>query len=330
VQYVLEGSVQRSGDRIRITVQLIDALNGHHIWAERYERELKDIFALQDEITIKILSAIRVKLTEGDQASGAEKYFKGKQGLDCYMKIVETKKYYEGHNVEALRAASRIAEEVLAMCPENPITYVLLSDIHWLTYWLGPKQSRRESIEKGIEMAEKAIAMDDSIPGPYSQLGLFYSLKREFDRAIEKAERAVALAPGMMSTNQCLAMSLYYASRAEEAIPFFQKAIRLNPVGSTGVYLNFAAALKNTGRFDEAVAAYKKSIQRAPDNIFAHIGMAVTCIMMGHEEEARAEAAEVLKINPNFSVDSWAESLVFRDQSDTDRIVNALRKTGLK
>jgi len=330
VQYVLEGSIQRSGDRIRINAQLINALTGRHIWAERYERELKDIFALQDEITINILTAIRVKLTEGQKLSGTEKYFRGKKGLDCYLKMLEARKYLQGHNVEDTRAGGRITEEMMAMCPENPMAYAFQAYSYWMAYWLGPVQSRRESIEKGIEMAQKALAMDDTIAGAHSFLGMFYSLRREFDNAIAEGQRAVALDPGGATAHMFYAMSLYYVGRSEEAIPLFQKAIRLDPVGTTGLYLNFAHALRVVGRFEEAISAYRKSIQREPNNIFAHIGMAVTYIMMGREQEARAEAAEVLRINPNFSVDSWARSLAFKDQSETDKVVNALRKAGLK
>jgi adenylate cyclase len=330
VQYVLEGSVQRSSDRIRINAQLIDALTGRHVWSDRFDRDLKDLFALQDEITLKILTAMRVKLTEGEQASSWEKYFRGKQGLDCYLKMMEVRNYLGGHNMKDLQMARPIVEEVIAICPENPMSFGTMAYFHWMEYWLGPVQSRRESIEKGIQMAQKAIAMDDSIALAHSLLGMFYNLTREYDKAIAEGERALALDPGGVRVNMGLAMSLYYVDRSEEAIQLFQKAIRLDPIGSTGLYLNFANALKNAGRFEEAISAYKKSIQRAPDNIFAHIGMAVTYIMMGREEEARAQGAEVLRINPNFSVDSWARLLPFKDQSTKDRVVNALRKTGLK
>ena len=121
VRYVLEGSVQRSSDRIRINAQLIDALTGNHLWAESYDRDLKDIFALQDEITIKVLRATQVKLTEGGRVGGPEKYFKGKQGLDCYLKIMEGEKYRQGWNIEDNRMARRIAEEAIVMCPEKPL-----------------------------------------------------------------------------------------------------------------------------------------------------------------------------------------------------------------
>ena len=330
VRYVLEGSVQRLAGRIRINAQLIDALTGRHIWAERYERELRDIFAVQDEITINILTAIRVKLTEGQKLSGTEKYFRGKQGLDCYFKMLEARKYLQGHNVEDTRAGGRIVEEMVAMCPENPMAYAFKAYSYWMAYWLGPVQSRRESIEKGMEMAQKTLAMDDSIAGAHSFLGMFYSLRREFDKAIAEGERAIALDPGGTTAHMFYAMSLYYVGRSEEAIPLFQKAIRLDPVGSTGLYLNFGHALRVTGRFEEALLAYKKSIQREPKNIFAHTGMAATYILMDREQEARAEAAEVLRINPNFSLDSLARSLPFKEQSMIDSYIGALRKAGLK
>jgi len=154
---VLEGSVQRSGDRVRITAQLIDALTGDFIWAERYDHDLKDIFALQDEITIKVLGSTKVKLTEGGQVGRSEKYFKGKQGLDCYLKIMEGRGYLERWNIEDNNLARRMLEEAIAMCPENPMGYVHLGFGFRNDYWLGNTKSPRETIEKGIELAQKAL-----------------------------------------------------------------------------------------------------------------------------------------------------------------------------
>jgi tetratricopeptide (TPR) repeat protein len=283
---------------------------------------------------MKILTAIRVKLTDGEQAStGAkyyEKYYKGKQGLDCYLKLMEVIKYHRGHNIEDARVARRIAEEAIEMCPENPRAYLMLGWIHQMEYLLGIGKSPRESIEKGIELAQKALAMDDSIASAHGLLSLFYSYKREYDKSIAEAERAVALDPGGSIVNMHYAMSLNYAGRSEEAIPMFQKAIRLDPVGTTSIYLHFGSALRITGRFEEAVSAYKKSVQREPNNIFAHVGLAATYSTMGREKEARIEAAEVLRINPKFSVDSYAKILPFKDQSVIDNMISAMRKAGLK
>ncbi|MDI7261622.1 MAG: hypothetical protein QME90_17115 [Thermodesulfobacteriota bacterium] len=143
VRYVLEGSVQRSADRIRISAQLIDAFTDHHLWAGRYDRDLKDLFALQDEITIKILTAIRVKLTDGEQASIIEKHFRGEQGLDCYLKMLEGIGYVQRWNIEDNNLGRRMIEEAVAMCPENPVGYLSLGWAYhqypltfpWESFW---------------------------------------------------------------------------------------------------------------------------------------------------------------------------------------------------
>ena len=309
VRYILEGSVQRSGDRVRITAQLIDALTGNHLWAERYDRDLKDIFALQDEITIKILTAVQVKLTEGEQSLGGGKYYRGKEGLDCYLKYLEATNYLRRANIDDNNVARRLIEEAISMCPESPNGLSPLGWIEISDYWYGNTKSPRETIEKGIELAHKALAMDDSIAEAHSLLSAFYIPKREYDKAIAEGERAVALLPNVASAQFRYADSLRYAGRSEEAIPVYQKAIRLSPLGWSNLFSNYANALRIVGRFEEAVSAYKKAIQLAPNAILAHVGLAATYIMMGREKEARAEAAEVLRINPKFSLDSYAKAL---------------------
>jgi adenylate cyclase len=330
VRYVLEGSVQRSGDRIRITAQLIDALTGHHLWAERYDRDLKDIFVLQDEITMKILAATQGKLTEVGQVRSPEKYFKGKQGLDCYLKLLEGLNYLERNTIEDTNLARQIAEEVIAICPEVPMAYILMSNVHSNDYWLGSTRSPRESIEKAIELAQKSLALDNTLAWTHGHLSLLYTIKREYDKAIAEGERAVALNPSWATGIASYAMSLDFAGRSEEAIPLFQKAIRLNPFGPVFYYLHFGNALQMTERFEEAVSAYKKAIQRTPNNMWAHLMLTATYSKMGRETEARAEAAEVLRINPKFSLDWWAKTSAYKEQSTRDNLFDALQKAGLK
>jgi adenylate cyclase len=240
VQYVIEGSVQKSADRVRITAQLIDALKGHHIWAESYDRELKDIFVLQDEITIKILNGVRVKLTMGGEVSmaqkSAERYYKGKQGLDCYLKLMEANGYSQRFNIQDSGIARRMIEEAIVMCPENPMGYLSLGWVYHSDYYLDNKKSSQETLNKGIELAQKALAMDDSLSGPHGLLCAVYLAKREYDKAIAEGERGVALNPGGTAELIQYAASLCYAGRAEEAIPLFQKAIRLNPFNPQGLY----------------------------------------------------------------------------------------------
>jgi adenylate cyclase len=330
VRYVLEGSVQRSGDRIRISAQLIDALTGYHLWAERYERDLKDTFALQDEITLKIVNAMAVKVLNEDLLlmGGAST---AKLGLDCFMKINEGMKYNENLDLEGSRVARRIAEEAITMCPEVPMTYVLMGFVHQTEFWHRVGKSPQESIEKGIEMAQRALALNESTSMAHSLLCSLYSYKREYDKAITEGERAVALDPSGASTHQMYALSLTYADRSEEAIQMYQKAIRLNPLGGSFLYVSLGNTLWRAERFEEAVSAYKTGLQRAPDNIYSHIGLAGTYSMMGREKDARAEAEEVLSLNPKFSLEFYKErAFMYKDQAQVDRFIAALRKAGLK
>jgi len=332
VRYVLEGGFQRSGDRIRITAQLIDALTGNHLWAERYDRDLKDIFALQDEITLKILTGVQVKLSGGDVARAekfAEKYYKGKQGLDCYLKLMAAVPHLIRGNIESNNQARQMIEEAIAMCPENPVGYIQLGWVYYNDYGLGNTKSPQETIEKGIELAQKALAMDDSMADAHAVLAIFYARTRDFDKAIVEAERGVTLNPGGMACLQIYGDCLCYAVRPEEAIPVLEKAIRISP-STHSLYTDLGRALRMTGRLEESVSAYKKAIQLEPNSIRSHTGLTFTYITMGREKEAHAEAAEVLRINPKFSVESWGKINQFKDQSETDKLVNALHNAGLR
>jgi adenylate cyclase len=332
VRYVLEGSVQRSTDRIRVTAQLIDALNGLHMWAERYDRNIEDIFALQDEITLKVLTAAQVKLTGlgTDQASLAEKLFKGKQGLDCYLKTLEARAIHDRFTIEASKDVRRLAEEVTSMCPENPAGYYLMAVAHQDDYWFGTSKSPRESLDKAVELMQKALQIDDSSGRLHGFLGQLYTMRREYDKGIEEGERAVALDPGGAPSLYFCALSLNFAGRYEDAITLLQKVIRLDPLGSSHYYNQLGNAFLFAGRFEEAVPTYKKLIELAPNNIYGHSNLAATYIMLGREEEARAEIAEVRRINPKFSVDFFRKTSALKDRSKIDEIANALSKAGLK
>jgi adenylate cyclase len=333
VRYVLEGSVQKSDDRVRVTAQLIDAITGNHLWAETYDRDMKDIFALQDEITLKVLTGVQVKLVLGAdvaraQQRYAEKYYSGKQGLKCYLKIMEGTEYAMRRTAEDNNVARRIAKEVLATSPGVPSAYVLMGYVHYVDYYIGsPPQ---ESVKKGIQMAQKAVALDDTFAEAHGLLSSLYILNRDYDKALVEAERAAALDPGGASVLARCAYTLVYAGRYEEAISLVQKALRLDPMGSQAYPNTLGASFLFTGRYKEAVAAYKKALQTTPNYLWTHIHLTATYSLMGREKEARTQAAEILRIKPNFTVDWFVEKSVIKDQSIIDKIANALRKAGLK
>ncbi len=331
-RYVLGGSVQRSGDRVRITAQLIDALTGTHLWANQYERELPDSFAVQDEVTINILSNLQATLLFGGRGMSARfaKYFSGKHGLDCYVKFMEAEGHYLRWNIEDNTRARRITEEAIALCPENPKGYEVLGWVYHHAYWLGDTTAPRVTFEKSLDLAQRALTMDNSMHSAHCLLSNLYAMQGDQARAIGEGERAVALNPGDAYAVSDFAWSLNLAGRSEDAIPVFQKAIRLTHVGPFSLYRGYGLALRRTGRFAEAVSAYQKAIQIVPESGTAHLGLAATYGLMGREWEARDEAAQVLRINPKFSLDYFAKLPGFQNQSERDKVVGVLRQAGLK
>lgn len=275
---------------------------------------------------MKILTGVKVSVTGLESSS---KHFKGKQGLDCYLKLAQAQPLLFRWNILDNNIARHMIEEAITMCPENPLGYVYLGWVYQHDYWLGNTRSPQETLEKGLKLGQKALGMDDSISDAHSLLCWLYILKKEHDKAIAEGERAVDLDPGGALSLDIYAASLVYAGRPEEAIPLYQKAIRLNPFFSNP-YLDLGVALRITGRYEEAESAFKKAIQLTPDSILAHIGLTVTYSMIGREKEARAEAAEVIRINPKFLVDNFAKVLPYKEQSEVEKSINALRKAGLK
>jgi adenylate cyclase len=182
VRYVLEGSIQKVGDRVRITAQLIDALSGHHLFSERYDRELKDILSLQDEITMKILTAVQVKLTVGEGALVQEK---GTKNLDAYLKVLQAREHKGGvMNKERVEKAIQLLEEAIVLDPEYAFAYSILSTAHMDLVALGASDSPRESLRRSIELGKKAVTLDESNPAAHANLAFPYMFLKEYDKGI--------------------------------------------------------------------------------------------------------------------------------------------------
>jgi adenylate cyclase len=195
---------------------------------------------------------------------------------------------------------------------------------------MGRSKSRRKSLEKAHELVQKALALDDSLPAGHTILGMIYVQKRQYDKAIAEGERAVALDPNGADALLALGHILNISGRPEEAIPVLKKALRLNPFPPSAYFAVLGMAYRMTGRYEEAIAMSKKAIEGAPDFLPAHRNLAAIYIHLGREEEARAEAAEVLRINPKFSLERFAKMRVQKDKAALERFIDALRKAGLK
>lgn len=327
VQYVLEGSLRKVGDRIRITSQLTDALSGHHLWAERYDRTVKDMFTIQDEITKNIITALQVKLTEGEQA---RVYAKGTDNLGAYLKIMEANWLLQQSTKEQVIKARQLAEEAISLDSNYALAYSALGHYHIMDMWLGLSKSPKESGMRAIELYQKAITLDSSLAHARIRLGYIYAaMIRQHDKGIAEGEKALALAPNSADIVNMYAIILTYAGRWHEAIPLFREALRLNPKPPNNYYRHFAVVLRETGQYDEAASLLKKAIKQEPDDIFSHLVLTTVYSYAGRQEEARAAAAEVLRIKPTFRIEQLPQG-THKDLAIVEHENEALRNAGLK
>ena len=326
VRYVLEGSIQIDEDKVRITAQLIDAVKGYHVWSERYDRDLKDIFALQDDITKKILTALRVKLTSGEDA---RIYAKSTDNLEAYLKSLEGYKYLMLHNEEANHLARQMFNEAIALDPNYSAAYQNLAWTYVFDVGYGWTKSRAKSLEKASEYAEKALALDDSQAYAYAALSAVHVQKGELKEAVALREKAVDLVPNSANYHALLGLGiLWMGGRTDEAIQEFKIANRLDPFPPNWILYYLGVAYRVKGEYDKAIEIFKKVIKRNPDYWLSHLGLAACYGLQGREEEARAAATEVLRIRPNFSIAKIKSP--YRDPADKNRTLEVLRKAGLK
>ena len=324
VRYVLEGSVRKEMERVRITAQLIDAVKGIHLWAERYDRDLKDIFAIQDDITKQIIAALHVKLTIGEDA----RIIAGNtNSLDAYLKYLQSREYHMRMNKEANLTSRRLLEEAISIDPEYGTAYALLGATHMLDVFLQATNSPNQSLGKAIELEQKAIALGADAHGV---LGFLYTIIRQHDKAIVECQQAVELNPNSATARTFYGLALNLMGRFEEAVHELEQGVRLDPFSSSFSLRSLALAYCNVGRSEEAIEICKKAIQKAPDDLIARIIFIQAYSLAGQQEEAQKEAEEVLRINPNFSLESYAKTLGYKNQAYTDRVIATLRAAGLK
>jgi len=226
VQYVLEGSVRRSGEKVRITAQFIDAIKGHHLWAEHFDREAKDILTVQDEIALKIMKALHVKLQAGQLGSETGR---GTTNLQIFLKSMEARGQVLRYTKEGNARARQIFEEVIALDPNYARGYSGLAISYSADVWLGTTKNPRDSLSQAVEFAEKAVSLDESDATAQGVLAYLFAMTRQYDKAVSQAERALVLDPNSYSVINNCGLALAYSGKHEEALPLLERAVRLNP-----------------------------------------------------------------------------------------------------
>jgi adenylate cyclase len=325
VRNVLEGSVRKAGDKVRITAQLVDAKTGNHVWAERYDRDLKDIFAVQDEITKKIITALQIELTEGEQA---RVYERGTKNIEAYLKVLQAAEVGRRLNPEDNLKARRMAEEAIALDPNYASAYRELGATHMREVWLRITKSPRDSLRRAAELAKKALALDESLPPAHTLVGQVLLLSRAFDKAIAQGQRVIELDPNGAESHWYMGAALVFAGRPEEAIQSFKKAIRLNPFAPSHYFHTRAVAHWYLAQYEEAIKWGEKAVKRSPQNQISHSVLTMSYSSAGREEEARAQGAKLLKVNPKYCVRRGGKGR-FKDPEPNERFKNALLNAGL-
>jgi TolB-like protein/class 3 adenylate cyclase/Tfp pilus assembly protein PilF len=326
VRYVLEGSVRKAGEKVRITAQLIDAKTGHHLWAEKYDRELKDIFALQDEITKSIITELQVKLTEGEQARLRAK---GTDSLEVYLMVIEGRELVRAFNIEHNRKARQLLEEAIELDPNHAPAYRWLGSSHSVDVWLGASKSPRDSLKRAVELQKKALSIDSSLGDAHAVIGSIYILTKQYEKGMSDLEKAVELYPNGADLYGYLASGLLYTDELDEAILISKKAIRLNPMAPSWCLNNLAAMYRSKGIYEEALVWSEKAVKQEPEYTIGRINLSSIYSLLGRMEEARLQADEVMKLNPKFSLKRLEKTLPYKNPEVKKRYIEALRRAGL-
>ncbi len=326
VRFVLEGSVRKASGRVRITAQLVDGASGGHLWAERYDRDLTDIFAVQDEVTQHIVSALSLKLTRDERQRLARKGTENLEAYDCYLRGRES---YWRFTREAITQAKPMFERAIALDPGFAAAYASLARCHNLDYINGWSESPEESQRRAYELALKAVSMDAVEPQGHYALGTVHLWRKELEPAIAATEKAIALDPNFGPSYATLGLILHYAGRSAESLDLIAKAMRLDP-HYPGMFLHFVGqAYFTLGRYEEAAAALIRRLVRNPDTDSSRVLLAACYGHLGQPEAARAEWREALRVNPAYSLENRRRILPYKDPRDFERVVDGLRKAGL-
>jgi adenylate cyclase len=328
VSHVLEGSVRRTGDRVRITAQLIDSAAAHHLWAERYDRRLEDIFAVQDEITREIVAALDVKLLRGEQAVVWRRLLRRPEALDAYYRGLDS---LNRITREANDQAARSFEQVIRIEPGSPMGYLGTAWTHLSASRYGWSDSAPESQRQAAQLARKALDLDESCADAHALLGYHHLLSHEHDEAIAAGERSVALNPNHADNVANLACSYAVSGRPADAIVAMRRAMRLCPTYPAW-YLNILGfAHYQVGEHDDAEQVLRLALEREPAYTDCRLILAGAHQARGRTDDAKRETREVLRLEPTFRLKQIEARLaIVKDREMLARFLSMLRQLGLE
>jgi adenylate cyclase len=330
VRYVLEGSIRRSGDRVRISGQLIDAGTGAHRWAERYDRKLEDVLAVQDEVARTIVGILAAHVSKAEIERTLVKPAATWQASDYYMRAANTLASFRSSlKMEELYEARRFLEHALSVDPNYARAHAELSRTYTTAFVnsIDADFLNQAALDRAYQSARKAVQLDPNLSQAHADLGYVLTYKRQNEAAIAEFERAIALNPNY--TDWRFASALVYAGEPAKAIAVVEAHIRLDPFYAPVAPGMLGLAYYMLRRYAKALPLLRECVLRAPNFRAGHIWLAATYAQLGQLEEARAEAAEILRIEPKFTITGTQRISVFKVTEDADHFSDGLRKAGL-
>jgi adenylate cyclase len=326
VRYLLEGSVRKADNRVRINAQLIDAATGDHIWAERYDSELGDIFKLQDDVTEKIVTALDIEI---EIETTARALAKPTENLDAYDYLLRGRQHLFQVTQSSNGRAREMFRKAVELDPEYARAYANLTWTHLNDWRLGWTDDPEQALGLAYAAAQKAVTLDDFDAGNHSALGDVYLWLKQHGQAIVELERALALNRNDAGSHASMGDILTWAGQPEAAIEPIERAMRLNPhYPITYIwYLGHANFLLQ--RHDAAIRALRQLSNRKPDFLAAHLYLAATYSELGRDDEAKAALAEAYALNPRLSKRVLTVILPYKEASHLARVLAALNKAGL-
>ena len=326
VRYVLEGSVRRIGDQIRINTQLIDATTGGHVWADRYDGKLDNIFAVQDAIMAKVVEALELHLTDRERAQRGEG--PKTDNLEAYDLVLQARKLLTRFDHKAAAEARDLLRRAIEMDPSYAEADTLLGFYHF-DEWRVWGQQRDQNLARALELGDTAVELDPSDPAPHVLLAMVYQFRREFDAANAAADTALALRPNDAIALSNLGSMLAWAGRSEEAIDVLQQAIRLDPFHPPNYLERLADAYAGVGNYEQCIEVAERGVALDPNYVGLHVSRAGCYAALGRIEEAKAAAAEILRTNPRFTLKAFTSYAPFSSERDRERRVKLLRIAGV-
>ncbi|MBR0694646.1 adenylate/guanylate cyclase domain-containing protein [Bradyrhizobium lablabi] len=326
VRYVLEGSVRKAAGRVRITGQLIDAITGAHIWADRFERELTDVFALQDEVTVAVVAAIQPKLLQTEIAIATRRRPEDLTAYDLYLRALP--QFYLTTR-EGFAEAIRLAHRALELDPRFGAVAALAGACHTINVTMGYASDPQFDRNEAIRLLRLALSIDDGDPDTLAMAAMISAfMVGDSESELEMADRAVALNPNSYLAWRGRGWVYEIAGQPEEAVQSFERAIRVSPVDPTlhTTFVGMGMALIELRRFDEAIVAGKKAQHQTPSYAGAYRCLASAFAHLGRGDEAREAAARVLETDPSFTI----SAMIARSRQAKAKLwIEGLHKAGL-